>query len=64
MGSASRFREELLKIKLPWQMRWRICGDCHVLRDSDQLKGLIKEMKLDKAKLCNVCPTTAGLDLR
>lgn len=47
-----RFREELLKIKLPLANALAdLRRDCHALRNSDQLKHLIKEMKLGKTKL-------------
>jgi patatin-related protein len=47
-----RFREELLKIKLPLAKALAdLRRDCHALRKSDELKNLIKELKLDKKKL-------------
>ena len=61
-----RFREELLKIKLPLANALAdLRRDCHTLRDSDQLKGLIKEMNLDKAKLvqCLSDDSRARLDV-
>ena len=48
----TRFREELLKIKLPLANALAdLRRDCRALRNSDELKNLIKEMKLDKTKL-------------
>jgi patatin-related protein len=48
----TRFREELLKIKLPLANAVAdLRRDCRALRNSDELKDLIKEMKLDKTKL-------------
>jgi len=47
-----RFREELLKIKLPLAKALAdLRRDCHALRKSDELKNLIKELQLDKKKL-------------
>ena len=48
----ARFREELLKIKLPLANALAdLRRDCQALRNSDELKNLIKELKLDKTKL-------------
>ncbi len=48
----ARFREELLKIKLPLANALaELRDDCQALRKSDEIKNLIKEMKLDKTKL-------------
>ena len=44
--------KRLLKIKLPLANALAdLRGDCHALRNSDELKNLIKELKLDKTKL-------------